>query len=115
VVGAQQSPQFLLGAVRGLGSQHDAVTFELGLERAERVLDLPAGVVELGQFRGGSSLDLRKVATLDRRSSALRQRERPDRGNDRVTKAIKHVASGFRNEENYERLIMLQNAAHRAA
>jgi len=37
VVGAQQGPQLLLGAVGGLGSQHDAVTFELGLERTERV------------------------------------------------------------------------------
>jgi transposase len=36
-------------------------------------------------------------------------------GNDRITKAIKRVACGFRNEENYEWLIILHSPAHRAA
>ena len=36
VVGAQQRPQLLLGAVGSFRTQHDNVTFELGLERTKR-------------------------------------------------------------------------------
>src|SRR5665811_123396 len=55
VIGAQQGPQLLLGPIGGLGAQHDTVAFELGLERTEGVLDLPPGVVELGQLGGGAA------------------------------------------------------------
>ena len=37
------------------------------------------------------------------------------KGYNRVIKQIKRVACGFRNQDNYERRIMLHNAAHRAA
>jgi len=36
-------------------------------------------------------------------------------GYNRVIKQIKRVACGFRNQDNYERRIMLHSAAHRAA
>jgi len=36
-------------------------------------------------------------------------------GYNRVIKQIKRVACGFRNQDNYERRIMLHHAAHRAA
>src|SRR5260370_31202923 len=45
VVGAQQRPDFLLGPLGGLGPQHDPGAFHLGLVRADRGLDLPAGGV----------------------------------------------------------------------
>src|SRR5512135_3020366 len=52
VVGAQQRPDLLLGAVGGLGPQHDPGALHLRLEGADRGLDLPAGVVQLRQLAG---------------------------------------------------------------
>ena len=87
VVGAQQCPQFLFGAVGGLRAQHDTVAFELGLERAEGVLDLPAGVVELGQLgrRGGVGVQQRG-----------QQRERLRRAAAGVEQVVLHHPDGDR-------------------
>jgi hypothetical protein len=38
----EQGPAFLFGAVGGLGARHDAIALELGLDRIEGRLDLPA-------------------------------------------------------------------------
>jgi len=46
--------------------------------------------------------------------STVRSNARTE-GYNRVIKQIKRVACGFRNQNNYQRRIMLHSAAHRAA
>jgi len=96
LVGAQRCPQLLLGTIGGLRAQHDAVAFELGLERAEGVLDLPAGVVQLGQLGGRCGLGVDQGAD---------QREGLGRG-------PVSIGDSYRLRDHHARTQTLRAAAH---
>jgi len=59
--------------------------------------------------------DDREVVAGDRRIPGAGKTNARTEGYNRVIKQIKRVACGFRNQDNYERRIMLHSAAHRAA
>ena len=62
-------------------------------------------------LRAGNELGPKTLARL----KTIFDTDDPTEGYNRVIKQIKRVACGFRNQDNYERRIILHSAAHRAA